>query len=125
MQLEDQCWNCPHCGRAMKSAKKLDSILKAVAARHGLRPADITSECRSGPVVAARLDFYYIAARDSQATYMAIARFCGSRDHTTIISGVERHCKRFKLDLPRARWGREKRRQWSRQMAIDNRLSSG
>lgn len=50
--------------------------------------AEIRSPRRHHRIVFARQAFFYWAARLTNASYPKIGRFCGGRDHTTIMHGM-------------------------------------
>lgn len=76
-------------------------IVEEVAAKHGLTVHDLRCVCRAIKLVNARHEFFYRAATETTVAYAAIGRFLNDRDHTTVIHGIRRHCKRNGLSLPR------------------------
>ena len=66
---------------------------RAVARRYGLPLAQLlgpssTPHSRSGTAPAARRELY-VALRARGWSYPQIGRFCGGRDHTTVIAAID------------------------------------
>jgi hypothetical protein len=82
----------------------LGSILRDVAARHGIGAHVLTSKMRTAAVCRVREEFFYRALCETDATLAAIGRKC-RRDHAGVISGVFNYCAAHGRPLPRgAEW---------------------
>lgn len=68
----------------------LDSIMKACCEMAGIGHGDIISTSRLLHIADARLVYYYLAKTMMPNSFKGIARHCGCRDHTTVMSGVQR-----------------------------------
>jgi hypothetical protein len=77
------------------------SILKDVAAKHGVTPETILSRNKKQWIANIRHEFYYRAVSDTVKSFSEIGRFCGGRDHTTVLYGVSHHCAKNNLPHPR------------------------
>lgn len=73
----------------------LRDVVAQVAAEFGVSVLDIKSERRGRHLCKARLKFYWRAARETKHSYPEIGRFCGGRDHTTVLYGIRVHEKRM------------------------------
>jgi hypothetical protein len=83
---------------------RLGSILRDVAARHGIGAHVLTSRLRTAAVCRVREEFFYRAMCETDATLAAIGRKC-RRGHAGVISGVVNYCVAHGLPLPRgAEW---------------------
>ncbi len=85
-------------------ATPFQRLMKEVATRHGLTPADLRGPCRKGPVSRARQELCYRAVEELGMTFPMIGQRLGGRDHTTIMDGYRRHGRRH--DLPMTFQGR-------------------
>lgn len=69
---------------------RMSEVIAAVADAFELRVIDIKGESRVRSIMEARLCFYALALELTGQSRAAIGRFCGGRDHSTVISGIER-----------------------------------
>lgn len=83
------------------SGSPLTRIMHEVARKHGLTVMAIRSDSHGKKIVQARHEYFYRAVTETTASYPAIARFCGGKDHTTAMHGVRRYCWRHGLTPPR------------------------
>lgn len=67
----------------------LSAIAGEVAYKHGVTIDDIKGPRRVKKIMAARVEFYIRAANETSKSYPQIGRFCGGRDHTTILKVVK------------------------------------
>lgn len=74
----------------MTTPATIAEIIAAVAARHGLTPAQLTGPQRVAPVVAARHEAMAEAHATGRWTMGQIGRAFGDRDHTTIAHAVRK-----------------------------------
>lgn len=72
-----------------KGRRDLDNILVTVAYVTGRHMDEIKGKGRSKFIMPARLMFYYLAKTHGKASSNEIARFCGGRNHATILSGID------------------------------------
>ncbi len=84
----------------MKTSRKRDWILPpptltplqaighATAREFGIPPSDLFGQCRTQEIAHARQVAYLIARDMTDASFPAIGRAFGGRDHTTILTGV-------------------------------------
>lgn len=86
----------------------LTRILFEVAEQHGVPVSNIIGPRRFGPIVRARIEFYFRATSETKLSLPQIGRRCGKRDHTTVLSGVRAYCRRNNLPLPRGITERDK-----------------
>jgi chromosomal replication initiation ATPase DnaA len=70
-------------------------ILQDVADRHGVTVDDIKSPLRIKRVVIARQEAYYLL-REAGYSFPQVGRFCGGRDHSTVVHGVGMHENKLK-----------------------------
>jgi len=70
-------------------------IMQDVAERHGLTVDDIKSPSRVHRIVVARQETYYLL-REAGYSYPQIGRFCGGRDHSSVVHGVGMHENKLK-----------------------------
>lgn len=78
----------------------VDSIIDAVAIKHGLTRNQILSDSKSKPIVLARHEGYFIAVCETRLSLPQIGKKF-RRDHTSILHGVRMHALRNGLPLPR------------------------
>lgn len=83
------------------SEASIASIIRRVAAAHGLTPRDLMCDSRHPRLVAARHEAMFEAARATRASYPVIGRVFGGRDHSTVISAIRKHARRHGLVPPR------------------------
>jgi hypothetical protein len=79
----------------------LKLIMHETALAHNVLIHGIKSKSRTKSIVDCRLEYYYRATKETLYSYSAIGRFCGDRDHTTVMSGVDAYCKRRGIPHPR------------------------
>ena len=75
-------------------AVTLKQIETAVCRKHGITPEQLKGPRRNYEFVWARQEFFYLARTLTQRSYPEIGRWCGGRDHTTVIHGEKRHRQR-------------------------------
>ena len=83
--------------------KTLNQIMHEVAHKHGFSVLDLKSARRPGPLVIARQEYYWRARNETIAAMPQIARFCGNRDHSTIVWGIRQHEQRLRQRDPQTR----------------------
>lgn len=64
------------------------SIIAAVAARHSLKPADLTKQDRHRHLAWPRQEAYWLASKATVRSLPEIARAFGGRHHTTVLHGI-------------------------------------
>ena len=79
----------------------LRRILTELAVANNVTVADLTGEYRGGNVALIRQEFYYRAAKETTKSYPDIGRFCGGRNHATVLHGIIAHCVKHGLAHPR------------------------
>ena len=79
----------------------LQAILAEVSITRHVSEHGIKARCRVFRVTEARQEFYYRASKETLISHVAIGKFCGGRDHSTVSYGVAAHCKRNGLEHPR------------------------
>lgn len=62
-------------------------VLQAVAATDGVSVAELKSDVREKPLVSYRHIAFYLARELAGASFPAIGRLTGGRDHSTIVKG--------------------------------------
>ncbi len=76
-------------------------VIDAYAVSHHTTLADLTGPCQKWPLVHQRQEAYYLCWMDPcRPSLNAIARRFGGRDHTTIRSGIWKHCDRAGIPRP-------------------------
>lgn len=70
------------------------SIVRQVAAEHNIPIADLLSNARLPHLVRARSVLYWRMRRQTHWSLPKIGRFCGGRDHTTVLYGLRAYAKR-------------------------------
>lgn len=78
----------PRIDSAGHAAPSLRRLLNAVARHHDLTVADLVGPSRRRAAVHARCIAMYLARHLTAASFYAIGRACGGRDHTTVMHGV-------------------------------------
>lgn len=73
-----------------KTSIWLDDIARVVCGVYGVRKVDFVSPRRAVTCVEARQVFYWLARYYTSFSYPQIGQFCGGRDHSTIIHGVNK-----------------------------------
>jgi len=82
----------------------ITTILREVAAAHGLSVASIVGPSRFMPQTRARQEAMYRARAETGASYSDIARRIGGRDHATALHGIRVHAARHGLAVPQGRY---------------------
>jgi chromosomal replication initiation ATPase DnaA len=83
----------------MTPAARTRGIIAEVAERHGVTVEALIGERRFvGLVVARHEAMYEIAKQNHGFSYPSIGKVFGGRDHTSVLHGVRRHCKRIGVD---------------------------
>ena len=73
----------------------LKHIAQAVSLKYGIPLRDLRSGKRARTLVQARQEFFYLARTLTDRSYGEIGRWCGDRDHTTVIHGCNKHKQRL------------------------------
>lgn len=73
---------------------RMDTIVIEVAARHRLRPEQLTGHCRRKELVAARFEAMWQIQRELGLSLVQIGRYFDGRDHTTVRHAIAEHAKR-------------------------------
>ena len=66
----------------------LRRILERVAKAYEVKPKEVLGPSRDRKIAIARHAFFYWARRLTSKSLPQIGRFCGDRDHTTVLHGV-------------------------------------
>lgn len=74
--------------------RTMREIAADVAERHGIRVSDMQSDRRTGPLVRARQEFWWLVRKETHQSLPAMAKFMGGRDHTTALHGIRQHERR-------------------------------
>ena len=85
---------------------RMAEVISAVAESFELPVSEIKGLRRFGSIMEARLCFYTLAYELTGQSRAAIGRFCGGRDHSTVISGlksVQKNPTRWALKLDACR----------------------
>ena len=69
-------------------------IMQDIADRHGLTVDDIKSHTRVRRMVLARQEAYCLL-REAGYSYLQVGRFCGGRDHSSVMHGIAAHKMRI------------------------------
>lgn len=93
MPTREEVWFSP--GRSVRN------IIADVAFEHGLTVRDILGSGRQRKLVVARHAAMYRAACETLCSLPQLGRFFGDRDHTTVLHGIQAHCRRTGDALPR------------------------
>jgi chromosomal replication initiator protein len=83
------------------NAPKLIDILNAVSSVYAIGKMDLVSFRRFPHLVEARDAFYWCARTMTPRSYPEIGQFFGNRDHSTVLTGVQRATKRFEKNRAR------------------------
>jgi hypothetical protein len=78
----------------------LSGILQEVAKQHRLAIEYIVSRSNKPKAVAARMEFCYLAVRDTKFSLSQIGHRIG-RHHATVVSAIAAYCDRKQLPVPR------------------------
>lgn len=76
-------------------APRLTEIMRTVSFVTGIPRNEIASPRRHVAICRARHLFYWIARHHTSKSYPEIGRFCGGKDHTTIMHGMAKMRKRI------------------------------
>lgn len=68
----------------------LQSLLLTISGLTGLSVLELKSHRRNRELVRGRAIFYWAARRLTSKTFPQIGRFCGNRDHSTVMHGIGR-----------------------------------
>lgn len=79
----------------------LASILQEVALKHGTTVGHLKGHRKHKALVAARFEFYYRAVTETTKSMPVIGKAV-NKDHSSVISGLKRTCKRLGLEYPNA-----------------------
>lgn len=78
-----------------------ERILDEVAEKHGFVADDLKGGRSSDEASRAKHHAMYELAKRTSLSFVAISKFMGLKDHTTVSYGVRRHCERNGLERPR------------------------
>jgi chromosomal replication initiator protein len=81
-----------------QSKLTLDEILEVAAIYFGIRTADLTGRNRSARIALQRQIVMYVMREETGASLPQIGAALGSRDHTTVMHGVERVGQQIESD---------------------------
>jgi len=73
-------------------------IKEAVAGKFGLAVSDLDSIRRHNTYMIPRHALWWLVRELTPLSYPQIGRYCGGRDHTTILNGVAKHKARAAAD---------------------------
>ena len=82
----------------MNEPIELAAIMYAVAAEWKVTVLDIKSERRARQFSYPRQAFFHLAAKRTTLSVPSIGRFCGNRDHTTVLHAIQVVDERLKAD---------------------------
>lgn len=83
-----------------KGEMTLSRIMQEVAHKYKVSIMEIKSARRHYAIVKPRQEFYYRAKLETLNSLPAIGKYCGGRDHTTVLHGVRKYAKDHDLPLP-------------------------
>lgn len=76
--------------------KTASHVLAEVASRHRLTVAELVGPSRQVRYAHPRMDAYFeIYVQCPHMSLPAIGKLIGGRDHTSVLSGIRRHCERI------------------------------
>jgi len=75
----------------------LHQIARQICAQYRIPYRVLLSNKRDAESVKARHHFMYRAMTETTRTSVQIGKFCGNRDHTTVLHAVKRHKERMGL----------------------------
>ena len=78
-------------------AISLQEIAREICEQYKIPMRLLTSDRRNREYVIPRHHFMYRAATETTYSTPQIGRFCGNKDHTTVLHGVKRHKERMGL----------------------------
>ncbi len=73
----------------------LTEIVAAVSYVTQIGAADMKSACRRAAFIQARMLYYWVARNYTPNSFPDIGRFCGKRDHSTVLHGVSNVDRNF------------------------------
>lgn len=82
-------------------SNRLIGIMAEVCEKHNVTIEHLRCQWRAPPVVKMRNEFFYRACKETPYSYASIGRFCGRKDHTTVLYAVASYCKDHNLTHPR------------------------
>lgn len=80
--------------RMFDQAPTLAQIMFETCGKYNVTALDIRSSRRTRDIMIPRQEFYWRARYETEHSLPMIGRFCGGRNHTTILSGVKAHARR-------------------------------
>lgn len=89
-----------HVATKGRNAPSMKVLLQAVSLRTGIPITDIRSPRRSAPIVRARMMFWALCHRLTNASLPQMGRFAGGKDHSTVLHGVRKVNKQPDLFQP-------------------------
>lgn len=88
--------------RAAQPFKRtIRDILTDVARRHDVTVKDLMSRHRTDDLARARHEAFYLARVYTNKSMPEIGRRMGGFDHTSVLHGIKKHCKRHGLEYPK------------------------
>jgi chromosomal replication initiation ATPase DnaA len=101
MDLRVPCHDCPYVNREPpRERTSLVEIAREIAQASGVLVSDIVGPARVRPYAWIRQRFFYEAILRTKASLPVIGRWCGHRDHTTVLYGARKHAARHGLPPP-------------------------
>lgn len=88
----------PVTSRVKMTTVKIKHIQRIVAAHYDIKPGDITSKSRMTLHVAPRWVAMYLCRSLTDASYSGIGRDFGGRDHSSVMTAVDKINERLKKD---------------------------
>lgn len=78
--------------RLQNGYTELDVIADICASEFGIKVSDLKGERRLGNIADCRACFFFFARNYSEELYTlkSLGQFCGDRDHTTVLSGINK-----------------------------------
>lgn len=76
-------------------------IIAEVAMDHGIHPVALIGQSRKSKIIRARQEAMYRLRAERGFSMPKIGSYIGGRDHTTVINGINRHCRLNGIDLPK------------------------
>lgn len=86
--------------RRAEGRSTLADIIFFISTETGIPRRDLLGQSRLRPIVEARQLLMYRAATETDKSYPIIGKAI-ARDHTTVMYGIQAHCRRNNLPLPR------------------------
>src|SRR5258707_841132 len=88
-------------GRPPEGPPSLQRIIEEVAVKHEVPISNLVGRNRAHPIVMARHEYFYRASAETAHSYPRIGAVLGSKDHTTVLYGINRYAIRENKPHPR------------------------